>query len=51
MGKAIKAPPYSGHFKHECAENIGKHMNVEENRSPSFQKFRDDLRKFTINKL
>lgn len=37
--------PLSGQLKHEWAEKIGPHLNVEENVSPSFMKFRDGLRR------
>ena len=35
--------PLPGKIKHEWAENIGPHMNVARNQSPSFCKFRDGL--------
>lgn len=37
--------PLPGQIKHEWAEQIGPHMDVEENLSPSFCKFRDGLRR------
>ncbi len=37
--------PLPGQVKHEWAERIGPHMNVEDNASPSFSKFRDGLRR------
>jgi hypothetical protein len=36
--------PLPGQIKHDWAERIGPLMNVEQNRSPSFCKFRDGLR-------
>ena len=35
----------SGQLKHDWAEKIGPEMNVEDNQSPSFGKFRDGLRR------
>jgi hypothetical protein len=35
----------SGQLKHDWAENIGPAMDVEDNQSPSFGKFRDGLRR------
>ena len=35
--------PLPGKIKHEWAENIGPHMDVARNRSPSFCRFRDGL--------
>jgi hypothetical protein len=37
----------SGKMKHEWATQIGSEMNVEENLSPSFQKFRDGVRRIS----
>lgn len=37
--------PLSGQLKHEWAEKIGPHMNIEANMSPSFKKLRDGLRR------
>lgn len=37
--------PLPGQLKHEWAEKIGPHMDVESNQSPSFRKFRDGLRR------
>jgi hypothetical protein len=37
--------PLPGNFKHELADNIGPLMNIEDNASPSFCKFRDGLRR------
>lgn len=37
--------PLPGHIKHEWAEKIAPHMNVETNVSHSFGKFRDGLRR------
>lgn len=37
--------PLPGQLKHEWAEKIGPHMNLEANDSPSFCKFRDGLRR------
>lgn len=34
-----------GQLKHDWAEKIGPEMNVEDNQSPSFGKFRDGLRR------
>lgn len=44
---AIKSAgwPLPGKIKHEWAENIGPHMNTEDNLSPSFCKFRDGLQR------
>jgi hypothetical protein len=39
--------PLPGTLKHEWAERIGAHMNVEQNNSPSFNKFVSGLRKLT----
>ncbi len=39
--------PLPGQLKHDWAEKIGPFMNVDENRSPSFSKFRDGLRRLT----
>ncbi len=49
--KAIKNETWvvSGTVKHEWAKKIGAHMNVNKNKSPSFCKFRDDLRKLVEN--
>jgi hypothetical protein len=45
--KEIKKSGYrlSGQLKHAWAEKIGPAMNVEDNQSPSFGKFRDGLRR------
>lgn len=37
--------PLPGQVKHEWAERIGPHMDIECNESPSFCKFRDGLRR------
>lgn len=37
--------PLPGQVKHAWAENIGPQMDVEQNESPSFCKFRDGLRR------
>ncbi len=37
--------PLPGRVKHEWAERVGPHMDVENNQSPSFCKFRDGLRR------
>ena len=37
--------PLPGTLKHEWAERIGAHMNIEQNNSPSFRKFVSGLRK------
>ena len=37
--------PLPGQLKHEWAEKIGPHMDIENNASPSFGKFRDGLRR------
>ena len=37
--------PLPGQIKHEWADNIAPHMNIENNASPSFCKFRDGLRR------
>jgi hypothetical protein len=37
--------PLPGQLKHEWARQIGPHMNVESNQSPSFGKFRDGVRR------
>lgn len=37
--------PLPGQLKHEWAERIGPRMDVENNQSPSFCKFRDGLRR------
>lgn len=44
---AIRAAgwPLPGQIKHEWAERIGPHMDIENNQSPSFCKFRDALRR------
>ena len=39
--------PLPGQIKHEWAERIGPLMDIERNVSPSFQKFRDGLRRLT----
>lgn len=39
--------PLPGQIKHEWARNIGPHLDVERNESPSFGKFRDGLRRLT----
>ena len=42
---AVKKPgwPLPGQIKHEWAEKIGPFMNLSQNLSPSFGKFRDGL--------
>ena len=40
-----KGWPLPGTIKHEWAEQIGPHMDIENNTSPSFGKFRDGLRR------
>ena len=44
---AIKSAgwPLPGQVKHEWAERVGPHMDVESNASPSFCAFRDGLRR------
>lgn len=37
--------PLPGHLKHTWAEKISPHMDVEDNASPSFSKFRDGVRR------
>jgi hypothetical protein len=37
--------PLPGQLKHEWVERIGPQMDVENNQSPSFRKFRDGLRR------
>lgn len=37
--------PLPGQLKHEWAERMGPHMDIEANESPSFCKFRDGLRR------
>lgn len=37
--------PLPGELKHQWAQQIGSHMDISQNRSPSFQKFRDGLRR------
>lgn len=37
--------PLPGEIKHDWAERIGPRMNIEQNMSPSFCKFRDGLRR------
>jgi hypothetical protein len=37
--------PLPGQIKHEWSERIGPHMDIENNLSPSFCKFRDGLRR------
>jgi hypothetical protein len=37
--------PLPGQIKHEWVEKIGPRMNVEDNQSPSFCKFRDGVRR------
>lgn len=39
--------PAPGQLKHEWAEKIAPLLNIEENRSPSFCCFRDDLKRVT----
>lgn len=41
--------PLPGQIKHEWAEKICPHMNVDVNASPSFCKFRDGLRRLVAN--
>lgn len=40
--------PLPGQVKHEWAERIAPHMDVEANASPSFGKFRDGLRRALV---
>lgn len=40
--------PLPGQIKHEWAENIGPLLNIEHNTSPSFCKFRDGLRRVSL---
>jgi hypothetical protein len=35
--------PLPGQVKHQWADAIARHMNVEENKSPSFAKFRNGI--------
>jgi hypothetical protein len=37
--------PLPGQVKHEWAEQIGPFLEIERNKSPSFRKFRDGLRR------
>ena len=37
--------PAPGRAKHHWAEQIGPHLDLEDNTSPSFAKFRDGLRR------
>jgi hypothetical protein len=39
--------PASGTLKHEWAIRIGPHLNIDENQSPSFQKFVSGIRRLT----
>lgn len=39
--------PLPGQVKHEWAAEIGPHLDIENNASPSFCKFRDGLRRLT----
>jgi len=39
--------PSSGQLKHEWAEKISPHMNIDRNDSPSFRKFVEGLRRIT----
>jgi len=39
--------PSAGQLKHEWAGKIPKHMNIDNNNSPSFKKFVDGLRRIT----
>ena len=39
--------PLPGNLKHEWAANIGAHMDIERNASPSFKKFVSGLRRLT----
>lgn len=41
--------PASGEAKHEWAEKIGSHLNLDNNQSPSFIKFVSGLRRLTNN--
>jgi len=41
--------PLPGHIKHEWAEKIGPHMDVEANESRSFCKFRDGVRRLAAS--
>lgn len=43
-----KGWPLPGQVKHEWAEKIGPLLNVENNLSPSFRKFRDGLRRISV---
>lgn len=43
--------PSPGQMKHEWADNIGPRMNVEQNVSPSFCKFRDGLRRLVAQQI
>lgn len=40
--------PISGNAKHEWAEKIGIHMDVNNNLSPSFCSFRDQLKELKL---
>jgi hypothetical protein len=46
---AVKAAgwPLPGQIKHDWAEKVGKFMELERNKSPSFSKLRDGLRRLT----
>lgn len=39
--------PLPGQVKHEWVQKIGPHLDIEQNASPSFCKFRDGLRRLT----
>jgi hypothetical protein len=39
--------PLPGQVKHDWAVNVGPHLNIEHNASPSFRKFRDGLRRIS----
>lgn len=40
--------PLPGQIKHEWAEKIGPHMRINQNASPSFNKFRDGLLRLVL---
>ena len=40
--------PLPGKLKHDWAERIGPKMDIEQNSSPSFRKFRDGLRRLVV---
>ncbi len=45
LDKLLKDYGYQGLFKTQFAQQIAPNMNVENNRSKSFQVFRDGIRK------